>query len=150
MNGCLIIGTMDGANVEIAEEIGEENMFVFGASADAVGRLRAERASFKPSKDFLRCVELIRTGTFGWEDYFSPMLDAISGGNDYYLVANDFDSYVAAQDAADAAYRQPALWARRSILSTAGSGKFSTDRTISEYAKEIWDVKACRVPEEME
>jgi len=78
------------------------------------------------------------------------MLDAIAGGNDYYLVANDFDSYVAAQESADAAYRQPALWARRSILSTAGSGKFSTDRTISEYARDIWDVKACKVPEEME
>jgi glycogen phosphorylase len=150
MNGCLIIGTMDGANVEIAEEIGADNMFVFGAAADQVARLRAERATFRPSADFQRAVELVRSGAFGWEDYFAPMLDAISGGSDYYLVANDFDAYVAAQDAVDAAYRDEAGWAEKSILSVAGSGKFSTDRTIAEYAKDIWDVKACKVPEEGE
>ena len=150
MNGCLIIGTMDGANVEIAEEIGAENMFVFGATADQVPRLRAERATFRPSPAFNRAVELVRSGAFGWEDYFAPMLDAISGGSDYYLVANDFDDYVKAQEKVDAAYRDEAGWARKSILSTAGSGKFSTDRTIGEYASEIWGVKACKVPAEGE
>jgi starch phosphorylase len=80
MNGCLIIGTMDGANVEIAEEIGPDNMFIFGASADQVPRLRAERRSLTPDPRFTHVVGLIRGGMFGWEDYFAPVMDAITTG----------------------------------------------------------------------
>jgi starch phosphorylase len=147
MNGSLIIGTLDGANVEIAEEIGDENIFIFGAKADEVARLRAERAAYKPDPRFLEVVRLIRTGAFGWEDYFSPIMDAITGGGDYYLVANDFVPYIDAQAQVDANYRDQAKWTRMSIMSAAGMGKFSTDRTISEYAKDIWDVKPCVVPQ---
>ena len=146
MNGCLIIGTMDGANVEIAEEIGKENMFIFGASATEVPILRAERSRFKPPPEFDAVVTQIRSGAFGWAEYFAPVCDAVHGGADYYLLANDFADYLRAQQLVDATYQDEAKWTKMSILSTAGSGKFSSDRTIREYAKEIWGIEPCRRP----
>jgi len=146
MNGSLIIGTLDGANVEIAEEIGEENAFIFGAKAHEVARLRGERRNFKPDPRFDAVVAKIRSGAFGWEDYFAPIMEAITA-SDYYLVANDFVPYIDAQAKVDETYRDQAKWTRMSILSSAGMGKFSTDRTIAEYAKDIWDVKPCVVPQ---
>jgi starch phosphorylase len=146
MNGCLIIGTMDGANVEIAEEIGEENMFIFGARADVVPSLRREREHFNVPEGFYKIVDQIRSGVFGWSDFFNPVCDAVCGGADYYLLANDFESYIDAQRRVDEAYADQARWNRMSILSVAGSGKFSSDRTIREYAEDIWDVKPCRRP----
>jgi starch phosphorylase len=145
MNGCLIIGTMDGANVEIAEEIGAENMFVFGALAADVPRLRRERASFKPCDRFFAVCDMIRHGAFGWADFFAPIVDSITQG-DYYLLGVDFEAYLKAQDAVDATYRDAERWTRMSILSTAGTGKFSSDRTIREYAADIWRVSPARRP----
>jgi len=146
MNGCLIIGTLDGANVEIAEEIGNDNIFIFGAKAHEVPTLRKGRATFRPDPRFDAVVKMIRTGYFGWEDYFSPICDAITT-SDYYLVANDFVSYIEAQAKVDASYKDQKKWTRMSIMSTAGVGKFSTDRTIAEYAKDIWHAEPCQVPE---
>ena len=146
MNGCLIIGTMDGANVEIAEEIGEGNMFIFGHRADAVPGLRREREYFNVPEGFYKIIDQIRGGTFGWEDFFHPVCDAVCGGADYYLLANDFESYLEAQRRVDEAYADQARWNKMSILSVAGSGKFSSDRTIREYAEDIWDVKPCKRP----
>ena len=145
MNGCLIIGTMDGANVEIAEEIGAENMFVFGALAADVPRLRRERANFKPCDRFFAVCDMIRHGAFGWADFFAPVVDSITQG-DYYLLGLDFEAYLKAQDSVDATYRDVDRWTRMSILSTAGTGKFSSDRTIREYAADIWKVSAARRP----
>eukprot|EP00798_Chlamydomonas_sp_ICE-L_P020335 gene20335-27097_t len=145
MNGSLIIGTLDGANVEIAEEIGMENIFIFGAKAHEVAALRAARADFTPPARFTEVVNMISAGQFGWEDYFKPLVDSITGP-DFYLVANDFESYINMQDKVDEVYKDQAEWTRMSIMSTAGMGKFSTDRTISEYAKDIWGVEACEVP----
>merc|ERR1739848_119436 len=100
MNGALIIGTLDGANVEIAEEISQENMFIFGANASEVAKLRTERKSLRPDHRFEEVCQTIRSGAFGWPDYFAPVIDGISGktGADYYLVANDFPGYLDAQD----------------------------------------------------
>jgi starch phosphorylase len=145
LNGGLIIGTMDGANVEIAEEIGAENMFIFGALAADVPRLRRERASYRPDARFVRVCEMIRGGTFGWSDFFAPIVDSITGG-DFYLLGVDFADYLKAQDSVDATYRDSDRWTRMSILSTAGAGKFSSDRTIREYAKDIWRVQPARRP----
>ncbi|KAL4434815.1 hypothetical protein ABPG77_005342 [Micractinium sp. CCAP 211/92] len=145
MNGALIIGTMDGANIEIAEEIGQENMFIFGARADKVPQLRKERAEFKPDDRFLHVVNMIRTGQFGWADYFHPLVDSITY-SDYYLLANDFADYVATQDRVDQVYRDKAQWTKMSIMSTAGSGFFSSDRTIADYNKDIWGSQPCPVP----
>jgi len=146
MNGCLILGTMDGANVEIAEEIGAENMFIFGASAADVPRLRDVRATFKPPASFTAVVTQIRNGAFGWDAFFAPLMDAVTGAADYYLLANDFEDYLRAQAEVDAAYSDQARWTKMSIMSTAGTGKFSSDRTIREYAADIWNVKPNRRP----
>ncbi|XP_042512696.1 alpha-glucan phosphorylase, H isozyme-like isoform X2 [Macadamia integrifolia] len=152
LNGCLIIGTLDGANVEIREEIGEENFFLFGAKADEVPRLRKERENglFKPDSRFEEAKQFIRTGAFGSYDY-NPLLDSLEGNSgygrgDYFLVGHDFPSYMEAQAKVDEAYKDKKKWIRMSILSTAGSGKFSSDRTIVQYAKEIWKIEECPVP----
>ena len=144
MNGSLIIGTMDGANIEIAHEIGEENMFIFGALADAVPDMRKNRSTYQPDPRFNHVVDMIRNGTFGWADYFAPLVDAITY-SDYYLLANDFPAYLDAQEAVDSKYKDQTAWTKSSILSTAGSGFFSSDRTIMEYASDIWDVEPCPV-----
>lgn len=146
MNGSLIIGTLDGANVEIAEEVGDDNVFIFGARAHEVPRLRQERKTLKTDPRFNHVVQMIRSGQFGWEDYFTPVLDAITSGGDYYLVANDFPAYLETQEKVDEVYRDQARWTRMSILNTAGSGKFSSDRTIAEYAADIWHAEPCAVP----
>ncbi|KAG9158233.1 hypothetical protein Leryth_000363 [Lithospermum erythrorhizon] len=152
LNGCLIIGTLDGANVEIREEVGEENFFLFGATADEVPCLRKERENglFKPDPRFEEAKQFIRSGAFGSYDY-NPLLDSLEGNSgygrgDYFLVGYDFPGYLDAQERVDEAYKDKKRWTRMSIMSTAGSGKFSSDRTISQYAKEIWNIEECRVP----
>ncbi|KAG1674983.1 hypothetical protein FOA52_014778 [Chlamydomonas sp. UWO 241] len=110
-----------------------------------VAGLRKERSTLAVDPRFDHVVSMIRTGYFGWEDYIGPIVDAISG-TDTYLVATDFPAYLEAQAQVNATYLDRAKWTRMSILSTAGMGKFSTDRTIAEYAKDIWGVEACVVP----
>ncbi|CAH9075136.1 unnamed protein product [Cuscuta epithymum] len=152
LNGCLIIGTLDGANVEIREEIGEDNFFLFGARAEEVPLLRKERENgqFKPDPRFEEAKQYIRSGAFGSYDY-NPLLDSLEGDSgygrgDYFLVGYDFPSYLDAQARVDEAYKDRKRWIKMSILSTAGSGKFSSDRTISQYAKDIWNIGRCSVP----
>ncbi|KNA25208.1 hypothetical protein SOVF_008600 [Spinacia oleracea] len=156
LNGCLIIGTLDGANVEIREEIGEENFFLFGATADEVPKLRKDRENglFKPDPRFEEAKDFIRSGAFGSYDY-NPLLDSLEGNSgygrgDYFLVGHDFPSYMDAQAKVDEAYKNQKKWLKMSILSTAGSGKFSSDRTIAQYAKEIWNIEECPVPSNKE
>uniref|UniRef100_A0A7C8YWC3 Alpha-1,4 glucan phosphorylase n=2 Tax=Opuntia streptacantha TaxID=393608 RepID=A0A7C8YWC3_OPUST len=152
LNGCLIIGTLDGANVEIREEIGEENFFLFGATADQVPQLRKDRENglFEPDPRFEEAKQFIRSGAFGTYDY-NPLLESLEGNSgygrgDYFLVGHDFPSYMDAQAKVDEAYKDKKKWLKMSILSTAGSGKFSSDRTIGQYAKEIWNIQQCTVP----
>ncbi|KAL9235349.1 hypothetical protein vseg_010112 [Gypsophila vaccaria] len=152
LNGCLIIGTLDGANVEIREEIGEENFFLFGATADEVPQLRKDRENglFKPDPRYEEAKQYIRSGAFGSYDY-EPLLDSLEGNSgygrgDYFLVGHDFPSYIDMQAKVDEAYKDKKKWLKMSILSTAGSGKFSSDRTIAQYAKEIWNIEQCSVP----
>ena len=140
MNGCLILGTMDGANIEIAEEISTDNMFIFGLETPEIEAARAGRAALEPDARFTTVVDMIRDGHFGWPDYFAPVCDAITTGGDFYLHANDFPSYLEAQAEIDATYQDQAKWTKMSILSTANCAKFSSDRTIQQYAEEIWDV----------
>jgi len=146
MNGSLILGTLDGATVEIVEEIGAENAFIFGAKTPEVPELRAQRPNYQPDQRFTNVINAIRGGQFGWNDYLEPILHNITVGGDYYLVANDFVPYLEAQEKVDEAYKDQSRWNKMSIMSTAGSGKFSTDRTISNYAKDIWKVEPCKVP----
>ena len=146
MNGSLVLGTHDGATIEIAEEVGDENVFLFGAKAEEVDGLREGRATYPVDPRFLHVLHLIRSGHFGWSDFFRPIVDSVEGHNDFYLCGVDFASYVDIQDKVDEAYRNQEEWIKRSILHVAGSGKFSSDRTIAEYASDIWDVEPCRIP----
>ncbi|XP_051143319.1 alpha-glucan phosphorylase, H isozyme [Andrographis paniculata] len=152
LNGCLIIGTLDGANVEIREEIGDANFFLFGATADEVPRLRKDRedGKFKADPRFGEAKKMIRSGAFGTYDY-NPLLDSLEGNSgygrgDYFLVGYDFASYMDAQDRVDKAYKDRKSWIKMSILSSAGSGKFSSDRTIAQYANEIWNIHPSPLP----
>lgn len=152
MNGCVLIGTMDGANVEIREEVGEENFFLFGARAEEIAGLRKERAEgkFVPDPRFEEVKDYVRSGVFGTFDY-DELLGSLEGNEgfgrgDYFLVGKDFPSYIECQEKVDEAYRDQRRWTRMSIMNTAGSPKFSSDRTIHEYAKDIWNIKPVELP----
>jgi starch phosphorylase len=143
MNGAVTIGTLDGANIEIREEVGEESFFLFGLTAAEV---EAARASYDPQSiitqdsDLSRVMDLLRSGHFNQFEpgIFDSIIGAITSPNDPWVVAADFRSYVDAQEQAAAAYRDRERWLRMSILNTACSGRFSTDRTMHEYNQEIW------------
>ncbi|XP_068665455.1 uncharacterized protein [Aristolochia californica] len=143
MNGCVLLATSDGSTIEIIEEIGEENMFIFGAKVHEVPALR-EKAAIKAPLQFARVVRMVRDGYFGLKDYFKPLCDAIEIEGDFYLLGHDFASYLEAQAAADKAYVDQERWTRMSILSTAGSGRFSSDRTMEDYAEKTWGIKPCK------
>ncbi|OIQ00874.1 MAG: glycogen phosphorylase [Zetaproteobacteria bacterium CG2_30_46_52] len=146
MNGALTIGTLDGANIEIREEVGEENFFLFGLTADEV---EPTLANYNPNgiiaadEDFKRVMELLECGHFSQFEpgLFSVITQAIRSGNDPWLVAADFRSYVDAQQRASEAYQDQKKWLRMSIFNTAYSGKFSTDRTMEDYNRDIWKLK---------
>ncbi|CAD7703361.1 unnamed protein product [Ostreobium quekettii] len=156
MNGSLILGTMDGANIEIAEEIAAiqgpdakvgDGLFIFGVDAKDVPKLRKERKEFKTDPRWDEIMDMIKKGTFG-NDKFEALVDSVNDmtvGNDWFLLANDFATYLDVQDEVDAMWKNQDEWVRRSILYTASSGKFSSDRTISQYAEEIWDVQPLAV-----
>ncbi|MCD7450255.1 hypothetical protein HAX54_004700 [Datura stramonium] len=146
MNGCLLLATADGSAVEIAEEIGAENMFLFGAKVDEVPALREKGTTLKGSLQFARVVRMVRDGYFGFKDYFKSLCDNVEDGGDFYLLGYDFASYLEAQAAADRAFVDQEKWTQMSILSTAGSGKFSSDRTIEEYAEQSWGIEPCKCP----
>jgi starch phosphorylase len=146
LNGSTIIGTMDGANIEIAENTGIENLFTFGVDAADISRLREERKDFKDyDPRWNAAFDAIRKGEFGDAEYFEDLVDSVNvmneRNNDWFLVANDFATYMDAQDEADALYADQEEWTKRSIIYTASNGFFSSDRTISQYANEIWNVK---------
>jgi len=144
MNGALTIGTWDGANVEICEEVGQDNMFLFGLTAQEVARYRVDgydsRAAISADADLDRALEMIGGGYFSPEqrDRFRPIVDALTVNGDNYLLTADFAAYLAAQEQVEAIYRDPHEWTRRAILNVARMGKFSSDRTVTEYAREIW------------
>ncbi|GAC1539133.1 MAG: glycogen/starch/alpha-glucan phosphorylase [Polyangiales bacterium] len=146
MNGALTIGTLDGANVEIREEVGDENFFLFGLTADEVVELRKSgydpKARIASSPELKGAIDLIAAGFFSPEEpeLHQPIVKSLTT-DDTYLLCADFDAYLACQDAVDAAYRDPERWARMAIMNIAKSGKFSSDRTIREYAREIWGVE---------
>jgi starch phosphorylase len=147
MNGALTIGTMDGANIEIREEVGAENFFLFGLSAEEVYSVKAR--GYRPMDHYnanqgLRDVlDLIRSGFFsrGDAELFRPLTDGLLHQDPYLLLA-DFQSYIECQDKVAEAYRDTDRWTRMSILNSARSGKFSSDRTIREYCADIWQVES--------
>ncbi len=144
MNGAVTLGTLDGANVEIAEAVGEDNMFLFGLTADEVlryyehGGYRAHEY-YHHDKRIKQVVDQLINGFFpDVGDYFEPIYDSLLAQNDEYFVLRDFAAYAEAHERVEAAYRDPARWWRMSAVNIAHSGRFASDRTVAEYAAEIW------------
>jgi len=150
MNGALTIGTLDGANIEIREEVGQENFFLFGLTASEIETMKREGyrpMDFYHSNAELREVfNLVHGGYFSHGDgnLFRPLTDGLLGADPYFLLA-DFQSYVDCQAQVDQAYGDRHHWTRMSILNAARSGKFSSDRTIREYCEDIWKVEPVKI-----
>jgi starch phosphorylase len=145
LNGAITIGTLDGANIEICEQVGADNVMIFGLTAEEVAE--REREGFRgeeaiaESPRLSAAIEAIASGTFsgGDAERYAPIVAALRG-HDRFMVAADFDDYWEAQRSADRIWRTPEKWWRMSILNTARMGWFSSDRTIREYAADIWNV----------
>lgn len=149
LNGALTIGTLDGANIEIRDEVGDDNIFIFGLTASEVAALKPvyePRAYYERSELLRRALDMIAAGYFSPLDrhLFMPLVDFLLD-DDPFMVLADFDAYVECQRTVATAFREPDDWSRRSILNVAGSGRFSSDRTIREYAEEIWDAKPVEI-----
>jgi starch phosphorylase len=146
MNGALTIGTLDGANIEIRKEVGAENFFLFGLTAEEVFELKGRGYNpwsyYESNEELREAMELIRSGFFsaGDSNLFKPFVDSLFY-HDEYLVFADYRSYIESQEQVNRAYRDPERWARMSILNVARMGKFSSDRSILEYSKKIWNVE---------
>ena len=147
LNGALTIGTDDGANIEIRQNVGDDNIFIFGLKTPEVMGLR--RSGYQPMRIYehtpaLKSVlDAIAGGAFSPDDpgRYRGLVDSLLWGGDHYLLLADYESYVATQLRVDALYRQPALWAERAIANVAGMGAFSSDRTIASYARQIWHIE---------
>jgi starch phosphorylase len=150
MNGALTIGALDGANVEIREEVGEENFFLFGLTVEEVTALKARgyhpRDYYESNADLREAIDRIASGHFSRGDgrLFKPLVDSLLYMDEYLLLA-DYASYVACQDRVSAAYRDQKRWTRMAILNVARMGKFSSDRSIRDYCERIWKVKPVKV-----
>lgn len=156
LNGALTLGTMDGANVEIVEEVGEENAFIFGMSSDEVIEYEHNgqynpRDIYNTDPDIRAVLTQLVDGTYSpnnydeFRDIYNSLLDGQGGRPDMYFILKDFRSYAEAQKRVEEAYRDTTGWARSAMLNVAKSGKFSSDRTIEEYAQEIWKLKKVKV-----
>lgn len=150
MNGALTIGTLDGANIEIREEVGPENFFLFGLTAEEVASLKAKgyrpRDYYNSNSELKAVIDQIASGTFSPSepDLFKPVTDSLLQQDEYMLLA-DYQAYVDCQNEVSKAYRDQENWTRMAILNSIRMGKFSSDRTIAEYAKEIWKVDPVEV-----
>jgi starch phosphorylase len=143
MNGAVTIGTLDGANVEIREAVGEENFFLFGNTVEEIEALRGNynpQAIIDADPDFQRVMNLLESGHFNHFEpgIFDAIIQSIKEPADLWMTAADFRSFVDAQQLAGEAYQDEAGWTRMSILNTASSGRFSTDRTMRDYNDDIW------------
>ncbi|MGD0282310.1 MAG: glycogen/starch/alpha-glucan phosphorylase [Dissulfurispiraceae bacterium] len=147
LNGALTIGTLDGANIEIKDEVGDENIFIFGMTTDEVSSLRAHGYNpwdiYQSDAGLRKALDMIAGGYFSPDapDRFRPIFDSLTRTDSFMLLA-DYGSYIECQQQVDALYSDPEEWSRRAILNVASMGKFSSDRTIREYADRIWDIKS--------
>ena len=145
MNGALTLGTYDGANVEIHREVGDENMFLFGLRTEDVAKLRPTYVSkdwYAKDPEIKAALDMIKANVFSLLEpgLFEPILRSLLDYNDYYMLLADLRSYSEAQDRVDAAYRDAKKWNRMSLVNVARSGFFSSDRSVMEYARDIWHI----------
>ncbi len=152
LNGALTIGTLDGANVELQQNVGADNIFIFGNTTPEVAAIRAAgyqpRAILARKTELQRVLEAIRDGRFSPQEpsRYTAIYDVLVNWGDQYLLLADYASYIAAQERVDALYRTPDAWARKALRNVAGMGPFSSDRTIAEYARDIWRVGPLLLP----
>ena len=147
LNGALTIGTLDGANIEIREEVGEENIFIFGLNAEEAEyeRIRNSRTPeqiCRENPEVDEVIEALADGSFslGDRNLFKPLVDSLMSPRDQYLLIRDFEAYIDCQNQVNEAFLDQQRWTRMAILNVARMGKFSTDRTIRQYANEIWGI----------
>ena len=150
MNGALTIGTRDGATIEMAEEAGEDNFFLFGLTAEQVAASRSwynPQWHYENESETRAALDLIFSGHFNSHEpgIFDPVRATLLTNGDHYMHLADLTSYLEADQHLVELYADPDAWARKAILNVAGSGKFSSDRTIAEYAAGIWNVEPCPV-----
>ena len=148
LNGALTIGTLDGANVEIMEEAGEGNIFIFGLTAQEVEQRRLGYNpwdTYSSDGEIRWAIDLIERDFFSMTEpgVFQPLVQSLLSQGDSYMVLADLRAYIRTQERVDAAYKDRGGWIRKAILNVARAGKFSSDRTIREYASEIWHVDPC-------
>lgn len=148
MNGALTIGTLDGANIEIREEVGEENIFIFGHTADQIRQMRREgsydpRVLYESNPDIRRVMDTFQTSIFCHNEpgLFRWIFDTLVYHGDYYFHLADLPSYIETQERAAREYQKPDVWTRKAILNVARIGKFSSDRTVMDYARDIWNIR---------
>ncbi len=151
LNGALTIGTLDGANIEIMEEVGGDNIFIFGLTTADVAVLKAKgyrpRDYYESNAELKKALDMIAGGYFSPfnQMLFAPIVENLLDRGDHFMLLADYASYIECQDKVSAAFRDKDRWDKMSILNTANMGKFSSDRTIKEYAEEIWNVKPVHV-----
>ncbi|MCK8565911.1 glycogen phosphorylase [Yersinia ruckeri] len=151
LNGALTIGTLDGANVEIREHVGEDNIFIFGNTAEQVEDLRSNgynpRKYYDEDPELHQALTQMATGTFSPEEpnRYTGLFDSLVNLGDHYQLLADYRSYIDTQDKVDELYQQPDEWARRTVLNIANMGYFSSDRIIQEYADDIWHIKPIKL-----
>ena len=147
LNGALTIGTLDGANIEIRDAVGGDNIFIFGLTSDEVDLRRADGYNpwdvYQANDELRQALDMIAGGHFSGDapDRFRPIFDALTAHGDHFLLLADYASYVACQEDVDALYRDEDEWARRAVLNVAQMGRFSSDRAVLEYAERIWHVR---------
>lgn len=150
LNGAITIGTLDGANVEILEEVGADNIFIFGNTVQQIDELRHmgydARRYYQQNVELRAALDWLRSDVFASDGALSPVVDSVLVHGDPFFVAADYEAYCRAQDDLDRAYSDKARWARMAIVNTARVGKFSSDRTIGEYARDIWNLEPVRPP----
>ncbi len=149
LNGAIIIGTLDGANIEIKDEVGQDNIYIFGKTADEINKLKEEKSYnskqyYEKNTNIKRVLDTLTTNLFSPDDprLFKPLFDTLIHHGDRYFLLADIDSYISAHKLIDSDFGNKPQWLMSSILNTSRMGKFSSDRTIREYAEDIWKVKS--------
>ncbi|HEX6983121.1 MAG TPA: glycogen/starch/alpha-glucan phosphorylase [Balneolaceae bacterium] len=147
LNGALTIGTLDGANIEIREQVGDENMFIFGHTVDEISEIRnngySPQSVYKDDAELKQVIDQVRNGCFsaGEPDLFHPIINALLNQGDYFMVLADYRQYVEMQKKVEANFRDEFDWNRKAIINVANMGYFSSDRSIKDYCERIWDVE---------
>ncbi len=151
LNGAITIGTLDGANVEIKEEVGDDNIFIFGLEEEEVEQLRLQGYNpwdyYNANEELKKAMDQIRDGHFSPEnkELFHPIINALLHEGDYFMVLADYEAYVKKQEEVSELFKNPEEWNRKAILNTANIGKFSSDRTIKDYNDEIWKTELVKM-----